>query len=72
MSFKPAVITEGEEVPKTLICHGQHEQASYKVADNASIEMVPLPVTSDSQGRVQLHCLVWRNSQFVHVIELCC
>ena len=70
MSFKPAVTAEGEEMQKTSIQNVQHEQAGYEVEDNESIEMVPVPVTSDSQGRVQLHCLVCRNSQFVQVNEL--
>ena len=46
-----------EEVQKTSphFTHVQHEQA--KVEDNESIEMIPLPTTNDSRGRVQLLAL---------------
>ena len=65
---KPDVTTEEEEVKESDVpneekvqkasphfTHVQHEQA--KVEDNESIEMIPLPATNDSRGRVQLLAL---------------
>ena len=67
---KPDVSTEEEEVKEPDVpneeeeevhkasphfTHVQHEQA--KVVDNESIEMIPLPTTNDSRGRLQLLAL---------------
>lgn len=64
--YKSDVTTEEEVVKKT----SPHGAANSRLVENESIEMVPLPATTDSQGRVQLNCLVCIKFSLVHGNEL--
>ena len=53
MSYKPEMTTDEEEGKKAspAIPHSQHGQADCKVVENESVEMIPLQVHNESQGK---------------------
>ena len=53
MSNKPEMTRDEEEGKKTspVISHSQHGQADCKVVENESVEMIPLQVHNESQGK---------------------
>ena len=78
MSYKPEMTSDEEEGKKALpvISHSQYGQADCKVVENESVEMIPLKVHNESQGKhsysrgnmlvcLLLRCVHW--SSFVNV-----
>ena len=53
MSNKPEITRDEEEGKKAspAIPHSQHGQADCKVVENESVEMTPLKVHNESQGK---------------------
>ena len=53
MSYKPEMTRDEEEGKKASpgIPHSQHGQADCKVVENESVEMIPLQVHNESQGK---------------------
>lgn len=64
--YKSDVTTKEKMVKKT----SPHGAGNSRLVDNESIKMVPLPATTDSQGRVHLNCLVCIRFSLVHGNEL--
>ena len=60
MSYKPEMTSDEEEGKKAspVIPHSQHGQADCKVVKNESVEMIPLQVHSESQGKHSYHFML--------------
>ena len=53
ISYKPEMTSDEEEGKKALpvISHSQYGQADCKVVENESVEMIPLQVRNERQGK---------------------